>query len=402
MRSSAASWWVTSALSVIVSGAVFLSTAFAQSSPGNQNGNTSPGSAAPAPQSAPSQSQSQSPAANQAPLSPEPGTGGDQGGMFVFKKQVEEVVLHATVYDQNRNLVTGLSRNDFSVFENGVPQQITAFRPEDVPVALGIVVDNSGSMRDKRDKVEQAVLNLIRASNPQGQIFVVNFGERPYLDQDFTSNEHLLQAALHQVSFKGSTALYDAVVASDMHLKQDSNLPKKVLLVITDGEDNMSVETLADASRKLEQANGPAAIRDWTARRNATIWTRCSAKPGRGNGWGGVFSRLSRSGGEHYANDRARRSYAVSNRIQTHQSKCPAGIQISAGRSTSPRVRQAHRAHAKRLLPFGRQAIKLRLRAQLIGCELTFSANLAFFSGAGFRRLWSHSGCAAAAASGSG
>jgi Ca-activated chloride channel family protein len=257
MRSSAASWWVTSALSVIVSGAVFLSTAFAQSSPGNQNGNTSPGSAVPAPQSAPSQSQSQSPAANQAPLSPEPGTGGDQGGMFVFKKQVEEVVLHATVYDQNRNLVTGLNKSDFSVMENGVPQQITAFRPEDVPVALGIVVDNSGSMRDKRDKVEQAVLNLIRASNPQDQIFVVNFGERPYLDQDFTSNEHLLQAALHQVSFKGSTALYDAVVASDMHLKQDSNLPKKVLLVITDGEDNMSVETLADASRKLEQANGP-------------------------------------------------------------------------------------------------------------------------------------------------
>lgn len=177
--------------------------------------------------------------------------------MFVFKKQVEEVVLHATVFDQQRNLVTGLSRSDFSVFENGVPQQITAFRQEDVPVALGIVVDNSGSMRDKRDKVEQSVLNLIRASNPQDQIFVVNFGEQSYLDQDFTSNEHLLQAALHQVSFKGSTALYDAVVASDMHLKEDSNLPKKVLLVITDGEDNMSVETLQDASRRLEQANGP-------------------------------------------------------------------------------------------------------------------------------------------------
>jgi Ca-activated chloride channel homolog len=177
--------------------------------------------------------------------------------MFVFKKQVEEVVLHATVYDQERNLVTGLSRSDFSVFENGVSQPITSFRPEDVPVAVGIVIDNSGSMRDKRDKVEQAVLNLIRASNPQDQIFVVNFGERPYLDQDFTSNERLLRAALHQVSFKGSTALYDAVVASDVHLKEDSKLPKKVLLVITDGQDNMSVETLQDASRRLEQANGP-------------------------------------------------------------------------------------------------------------------------------------------------
>ncbi|HTU42507.1 MAG TPA: hypothetical protein VMF10_12435, partial [Candidatus Aquilonibacter sp.] len=149
MRSSAATWWVTSLLSVTAASAVFLSPALAQSSAGNQNGNTSPASAARAPQGAPSQSQPQSPTANQAPLSPEPGTGGDQGGMFVFKKQVEEVVLHATVYDQNRNLVTGLNKSDFSVFENGVPQQITAVRPEDVPVALGIVVDNSGSMRDK-------------------------------------------------------------------------------------------------------------------------------------------------------------------------------------------------------------------------------------------------------------
>jgi Ca-activated chloride channel homolog len=282
MRTSAASWCVNLAL-IFFTSAGLASTAFSQTPAGTQAGSPQPAAGAnsaqqtaptnnPAsapgvtsngndpsqPGSASSQSQgsaAQQPSADQSPISPEPGTGDE--GMFVFKKQVEEVVLHATVYDQQRNLVTGLNRSSFSVFENGVPQQITAFRPEDVPVALGIVIDNSGSMRDKRDKVEQAVLNLIRSSNPQDQIFVVNFGERPYLDQDFTANEHLLQAALHQVSFKGSTALYDAVVASDVHLKQDSDLPKKVLLVITDGEDNMSVETLQDASRKLEQANGP-------------------------------------------------------------------------------------------------------------------------------------------------
>jgi Ca-activated chloride channel homolog len=251
MRSSAAPWWVNSALVIVFSGA-FLSTAFSQSSPGIQNTNSAQPQSSPQGQGTTSEA---APAANQQPISPEPGSG-DQG-MFVFKKQVEEVVLHATVFNQNRNLVTGLSKDDFSVIENGVPQPITSFRQEDVPVALGVVVDNSGSMRDKRDKVEQAVLNLIRASNPQDQIFVVNFGERPYLDQDFTSNEHLLQAALHQVSFQGSTALYDAVVASDMHLKQASNLPKKALLVITDGQDNMSVETLQSAARRLEQANGP-------------------------------------------------------------------------------------------------------------------------------------------------
>lgn len=251
MRSSAASWWVNSALALAL-GLAFLSTALSQSPAGTQSGSTAQPQSSPQPQGTTPQSP---PAANQQPISPEPGSG-DQG-MFVFKKQVEEVVLHATVLDQNRNLVTGLSKGDFSVIENGVLQPITSFRQEDVPVALGVVVDNSGSMRDKRDRVEQAVLNLIRASNPQDEIFVVNFGERPYLDQDFTSNEHLLQAALHQVSFRGSTALYDAVVASDTHLKNASNLQKKVLLVITDGQDNMSVETLQSAAHRLEQANGP-------------------------------------------------------------------------------------------------------------------------------------------------
>jgi len=185
----------------------------------------------------------------------EPGSG-DQG-MFVFKKQVEEVVLRATVVDEQQHLVTGLDRNAFAVYENGVPQTITSFRREDVPVEIGIVVDNSGSMREKRGQINQAVLNLIRASNSEDQIFVVNFGQNPYLDQDFTSDVNLLQAALHQVSAKGSTALYDAIVASAVHLENNPRLNKKVLLVITDGQDNMSRETLQEASRKLQQANGP-------------------------------------------------------------------------------------------------------------------------------------------------
>ena len=191
----------------------------------------------------------------QAPISPEPGSG-DSGSMFVFKRQVEEVVLHATVFDEQRRLVSGLDRSTFTVLDGGAPQAITSFRREDVPVAMGIVIDNSGSMREKRDKINQAVMNFIRASNPQDQIFVVNFGEDPYLDQDFTSDTRLLQAALHQVSAKGSTALYDAIIASAVHM-QSSTLEKKVLLVITDGQDNMSRETLQEASRRLQQTNGP-------------------------------------------------------------------------------------------------------------------------------------------------
>ena len=197
----------------------------------------------------------------QAPTSgPEPvgqGPNGNDQGMFVFKKQVQEVVLHATVLDEQRHLVPYLDKSAFSVLEGGVPQTITSFRREDVPVAMGIVVDNSGSMRDKRERVNQAVLNLIRASNPQDEIFVVNFSQNYYLDQDFTSDVKLLQAALHQVSTKGSTALYDAIVASAVHLMNNPRLDKKVLLVITDGQDNMSQETLQEAARKLQQVNGP-------------------------------------------------------------------------------------------------------------------------------------------------
>ena len=180
----------------------------------------------------------------------------DDSGRFVFKKQVLEVVLHATVADETGRLVTSLDQKAFSIYVNNVPEPITSFRREDVPVALGIVIDNSGSMRDKREKVNQAVVNLIRASNSQDEVFVVNFNQTPYLDQDFTSDVNLLQTALHQVSSRGSTALYDSVVASAVHLRNNPRLTKKVLLLVTDGQDNMSQETLQDTIRKLQPNKG--------------------------------------------------------------------------------------------------------------------------------------------------
>lgn len=206
-------------------------------------------------QQQPEQSQPADQQSDQSPISPTQGSAEDQG-RFVFRKQVQEVVLHATVVDDYGRLVTSLEPTAFLVYQNGKPETITSFRREDVPVAIGIVIDNSGSMRDKRTKVNQAVVNLIRASNPQDQVFVVNFSQTPYLDQDFTSDVNLLQTALHQVSTRGSTALYDAVVASDFHLRNNQRLDKKVLLVITDGQDNMSRETLQDALRKLQSSKG--------------------------------------------------------------------------------------------------------------------------------------------------
>jgi VWFA-related protein len=179
------------------------------------------------------------------------------GGVFVITKQVEEVVLHATAMDDKNHLITTLDKGAFSVFENNQPQTITSFRHEDVPVAMGIVIDNSGSMREKRDKVNKAALNLVRSSNPQDQVFVVNFNDEYYLDQAFTSDINKLREALEKVEARGGTALYDAIVASSDYMKKNARLQKKVLFVVTDGEDNASRESLEEAVRRLQEENGP-------------------------------------------------------------------------------------------------------------------------------------------------
>jgi Ca-activated chloride channel homolog len=178
-------------------------------------------------------------------------------GVFVFRKEVEEVVLHATVIDDKQRIVTTLDKGDFNVFENGHPQTITSFRHEDIPVAMGIVVDNSGSMREKRAKVNAAALNLVRASNSNDEVCIVNFNDEYYLDQDFTANIKKLKEGLEKIEARGGTALYDAVVATAEHLKKDAKLEKKVIFVVTDGEDNESSETLEQAVRRLQGENGP-------------------------------------------------------------------------------------------------------------------------------------------------
>lgn len=176
---------------------------------------------------------------------------------FLFKKDVEEVLLYATVVDPHNRLVTNLDKNAFAVYEDGQPQQITSFHRDDVPVSLGIVIDNSGSMRDKRPKVNQAALNLVRASNPNDEVFIVNFNEDAILDQDFTSNIDLMKEALDHIDSRGGTAMYDAVVASADQLSKGAKREKKVLLVVTDGEDNESRVSLEDAVRRVQADNGP-------------------------------------------------------------------------------------------------------------------------------------------------
>jgi len=182
----------------------------------------------------------------------------DENGTYVIRKDVDEVLLHATVIDDKQHIVTNLDKNAFSVFEDGKPQTIISFRHEDIPVAMGIVIDNSGSMREKRAKVNQAALNLVRASNAQDEVFVVNFNDEYYLDQDFTNDLLKLKEALEKIDAKGGTALYEAVVASAEHLKRNARLERKVLFVVTDGEDNASRESLEQAVKQLQEENGPS------------------------------------------------------------------------------------------------------------------------------------------------
>jgi VWFA-related protein len=178
-------------------------------------------------------------------------------GPFVFRAEVREVILQATVVDGHQRLVTSLEQSAFQVLEDGRPQRIVSFRREDIPVALGIVIDNSGSMRLKRPSVNAAALNLVRASNPQDQVFVVNFNSDSFLDQDYTGDVKLLGDALERIEARGGTALYDAVVASNEHLMKSAKLRKKIILVVTDGEDTASRLTLAEAVRAITVAGGP-------------------------------------------------------------------------------------------------------------------------------------------------
>ena len=180
-----------------------------------------------------------------------------EGNGFVLRADVDEVQLPCTVVDDKGRLVTDLDRGNFQVWEDNVPQTIASFQHRDVPVSLGILVDNSGSMRDKRAAVNDATLHLVRVSNSADAAFVVNFSDRAILDQGFTSDMNLLEKGLSHIDSKGGTALYDAIVASANEMARHATQQKQVLLIITDGEDNASRLTLQQAIRRVQALDGP-------------------------------------------------------------------------------------------------------------------------------------------------
>jgi Ca-activated chloride channel homolog len=175
-----------------------------------------------------------------------PGSTSDE---YTIRVNVDVVVLRVTAQDHKNTPVSGLDKNDFQVYEDGVLQSIKYFSHEDVPVTVGLVIDNSGSMRAKRADVIAASLAFARSSNPQDQMFVVHFNEKVSFglpeSMAFTDQAAQLEVALSGIAPDGETALYDAVDAALEHLKQGSR-DKKVLIVISDGGDNASKRKLTD------------------------------------------------------------------------------------------------------------------------------------------------------------
>lgn len=171
-----------------------------------------------------------------------------------FSTDTRLVILPVTVQDKNGHLVTNLPQSAFQVYENGVLQPIKTFKREDVPVSLGLIIDNSGSMRDKRQKVESASLALVKDSNPGDEVFIVNFNDEAFLDQDFTNNIQEMQQGLTKIDSRGGTAMRDAIRMSIDHLKEKAKKDKKVLLVVTDGNDNASIISLENLVRASQQS----------------------------------------------------------------------------------------------------------------------------------------------------
>jgi len=158
---------------------------------------------------------------------------------FTLVQDVRRVLIPVSVTTKDGKTLDNLPQSSFQIFEDNVQQQINIFAHDDVPLSLGLVIDNSGSMRNKRQRVNSAALTFVRESNPDDETFIVDFDDEALLRQQFTGSMADLVDALSDINTQGETAMNDAIYVSLDYMKKGSR-EKKALLVITDGEDNKS------------------------------------------------------------------------------------------------------------------------------------------------------------------
>lgn len=173
---------------------------------------------------------------------------------FTIGVNVDLVVMHASVHDKSGHFVGGLKKENFKVFEDGVAQTISVFSQEDVPLSLGILLDTSGSMRTKLEMVNKASLALIRASNPDDEVFLLGFSQEIELLEDYTNDIDMISDALDNIIVTGGTALYDAIYLG-VQKAQKGRKPKKAIIVVSDGEDRDSYYKLEELLAKVQEAD---------------------------------------------------------------------------------------------------------------------------------------------------
>ena len=170
-----------------------------------------------------------------------------------FHSDARLVVLHVTVKNARGDLVTDLDRGAFSVYENGHRQPVSIFRRDDIPVSVGLLIDNSGSMRSLRKSVEAAALTFADASNPDDELFVIDFADKPQLDVPFTSDRAALERGISRVDAVGGTAMRDAVDHAERYLRERGARDRRALLIVTDGNDNESTVSLDQVIQAAQQ-----------------------------------------------------------------------------------------------------------------------------------------------------
>ncbi len=163
-------------------------------------------------------------------------------------------LVTVTVTDQEGNYVVGLQPEDFTLYENGIPQKILYFNTgQHEPVSLGLLIDTSGSMTSKLGRAIEALRFFIHSIHPQDDVFLIHFNHQPALLQDFTDSRPLLSQALSLLQARGGTALYDAVLEGLERIKQ-GRYAKKALLVLTDGMDTASFSSLHQVTQAARRA----------------------------------------------------------------------------------------------------------------------------------------------------
>ncbi len=172
----------------------------------------------------------------------------------LIRVHTDLVSLAVVVTDRKGNLVEGLERKDFTVHDDGVSQKITSFSIDDAPASFVVVFDASGSMNGKKmSQAKDAVLGFVKTSHPQDEFSLIGFNSRPQLLLDRSRDADLLLAKLTFLERDGETALYDAVFLGVERVLIGAH-PKKVILLITDGEDNNSRYTRSEVNRRLEES----------------------------------------------------------------------------------------------------------------------------------------------------